>query len=604
MVACLGHGRRDIVDAAARQAEQLSYVYYHAFTNERQERAGRPGDRDRGAGDGSRRDSSPGARRPTKWRCGSRAPTTPSAGDEPLADRLAGPVLPRLDPWDARADGPPQPAPSLRALSRRAPAHPAERRRHRRGGARGARPHPRGSRADSVAAFFCEPISAASLPGYSPPQAFWEGLAERRDRHGFLRRLRRGRHRLRTDGLLVRLPTRSRSCRTSSHSGRPSARATPRSRESSAPSTCTRPSLRLARVRARPHVGRRAAPMCGRARRARRRRERGLVERVSERGLRCGTSSRRAVGRARTSFARCAAEASFSASSSSTRATASRFLPDELNVATLVDEAVLDHGVLVTSTHSDARRLHRRPHPRRPRVQRSPTPSSPRWSSASRRRSADVEHRSRRALPDERACEYVLLAMPDMNGYAPRQGAGQEAFEAAVEEGTVMTDLLLGLDPVDTPIADLRELRYPHGRGRPASCRPEPDTLHELTWRPGWSVCLGDAVLARRKPLRARLARGPARALDGDRRARLRRSRRLRVRGPDLGRRRAAPLERDQLLDRRGGPLPRARHGARAGARGARRRALRHPHRGGPRAARAEPRRARTALAPRTTPRS
>ena len=28
--------------------------------------------------------------------------------------------------------------------------------------------------------------SAASLPGYSPPQAFWEGLAERRDRHGFL----------------------------------------------------------------------------------------------------------------------------------------------------------------------------------------------------------------------------------------------------------------------------------------------------------------------------------------------------------------------------------------------------------------------------------
>jgi adenosylmethionine-8-amino-7-oxononanoate aminotransferase len=39
---------------------------------------------------------------------------------------------------------------------------------------------------DSVAAFLCEPVSAASLPGYSPPQAFWEGLAERRDRHGFL----------------------------------------------------------------------------------------------------------------------------------------------------------------------------------------------------------------------------------------------------------------------------------------------------------------------------------------------------------------------------------------------------------------------------------
>jgi hypothetical protein len=29
-------------------------------------------------------------------------------------------------------------------------------------------------------------VSAAALPGYSPPDAFWEGLAERRDRHGFL----------------------------------------------------------------------------------------------------------------------------------------------------------------------------------------------------------------------------------------------------------------------------------------------------------------------------------------------------------------------------------------------------------------------------------
>lgn len=39
---------------------------------------------------------------------------------------------------------------------------------------------------ENVSAFFCEPVSAASLPGYSPPAAFWEGLAERRDRYGFL----------------------------------------------------------------------------------------------------------------------------------------------------------------------------------------------------------------------------------------------------------------------------------------------------------------------------------------------------------------------------------------------------------------------------------
>jgi hypothetical protein len=39
---------------------------------------------------------------------------------------------------------------------------------------------------DTVAAFFCEPVSAAALPGYSPPESFWAGLAERRRRHGFL----------------------------------------------------------------------------------------------------------------------------------------------------------------------------------------------------------------------------------------------------------------------------------------------------------------------------------------------------------------------------------------------------------------------------------
>jgi adenosylmethionine-8-amino-7-oxononanoate aminotransferase len=38
----------------------------------------------------------------------------------------------------------------------------------------------------TVAAYFCEPVSAAALPGWSPPDAFWHGLAERRDRHGFL----------------------------------------------------------------------------------------------------------------------------------------------------------------------------------------------------------------------------------------------------------------------------------------------------------------------------------------------------------------------------------------------------------------------------------
>lgn len=39
---------------------------------------------------------------------------------------------------------------------------------------------------DQVAAFLIEPVSAASLPGYTPPESFWRGLEERRRKYGFL----------------------------------------------------------------------------------------------------------------------------------------------------------------------------------------------------------------------------------------------------------------------------------------------------------------------------------------------------------------------------------------------------------------------------------
>ena len=39
---------------------------------------------------------------------------------------------------------------------------------------------------ENVSAYFCEPIAAAALPAYTPPARFWKGLAERRERHGFL----------------------------------------------------------------------------------------------------------------------------------------------------------------------------------------------------------------------------------------------------------------------------------------------------------------------------------------------------------------------------------------------------------------------------------
>jgi hypothetical protein len=39
---------------------------------------------------------------------------------------------------------------------------------------------------ETIAAFFIEPVSAAALPAYSPPDRFWQGLDERRAEHGFL----------------------------------------------------------------------------------------------------------------------------------------------------------------------------------------------------------------------------------------------------------------------------------------------------------------------------------------------------------------------------------------------------------------------------------
>jgi glutamine synthetase len=85
--------------------------------------------------------------------------------------------------------------------------------------------------------------------------------------------------------------------------------------------------------------------------------------------------------------------------------------------------------------------------------------------------------------------DYVLLGMPDVNGYLRGKALRREAFEAAVQEGTVMTDLLLALDPVDTPITDYEEFGIRSGAGD-LVVHPDVETLHQLTWRPGWSVCL------------------------------------------------------------------------------------------------------------------
>jgi adenosylmethionine-8-amino-7-oxononanoate aminotransferase len=189
MVACLGHGRRDIADAAAAQAERLSYIYYHAFTNDAQELFGRrilettaPGmARVRFVSGGSEanemalrlvRAYQVDRGETERWRIVSPAQAYHGAtfGTLALTGRpsLQAPYQPYL-------------APGLHI--------PPSTRRHDETGEQALAELDRvieEAGAETIAAFLCEPVSGASLPAYSAPDLFWEGLAERRDRHGFL----------------------------------------------------------------------------------------------------------------------------------------------------------------------------------------------------------------------------------------------------------------------------------------------------------------------------------------------------------------------------------------------------------------------------------
>jgi glutamine synthetase len=89
----------------------------------------------------------------------------------------------------------------------------------------------------------------------------------------------------------------------------------------------------------------------------------------------------------------------------------------------------------------------------------------------------------------DRDGEFVLLGIPDVNGSIRGKALRPAAFESAVRHGTVMTDLILGLDPVDTPITDFERFGIRTGAAD-LLVHPDPETLHQLTWRPGWRVCL------------------------------------------------------------------------------------------------------------------
>jgi adenosylmethionine-8-amino-7-oxononanoate aminotransferase len=190
MAATLGHGRRDLVEAARRQAYELAYVHNERLTNPRQEQLARELVEVAPDGFARVRFVTGGAEanelairiarayhvergQPSRWQVISVAQAYHGPTVETLAltgrPGLQGPLRPYLAPhlhvppatrWVGDPDGEQALAALDRALEEAGP--------------------------ENVACFFMEAISAAALPAYTPPPAFWRGLEERRRRHGFL----------------------------------------------------------------------------------------------------------------------------------------------------------------------------------------------------------------------------------------------------------------------------------------------------------------------------------------------------------------------------------------------------------------------------------
>jgi glutamine synthetase len=109
--------------------------------------------------------------------------------------------------------------------------------------------------------------------------------------------------------------------------------------------------------------------------------------------------------------------------------------------------------------------------------------------------------------------EFVYLGFPDVHGSIRGKALRPDEFDAALRNGAVMTDLLLALDPIDEPITDYERFGIRAGAGD-LRVRPEPDTLRDLAWLPGWRVCLAtpawldgaQCALSSREALRGALA--------------------------------------------------------------------------------------------------
>jgi adenosylmethionine-8-amino-7-oxononanoate aminotransferase len=189
MAATLGYGREDLLEAARDQGARLSFVHNERLTNPAQERLARelvalaPEDFTRAYFVTGGAEANEAALRlarsyhvergePGRWRfiSGAQAYHGPTIATLGLTGRPGlhgplGPYLPdvlHIPPSTHRFD--PTGNAALAELDRLIEE---------------AGPQ-------TIAGFFCEAVSAAALPAHKPPDAFWEGLAERRERHGFL----------------------------------------------------------------------------------------------------------------------------------------------------------------------------------------------------------------------------------------------------------------------------------------------------------------------------------------------------------------------------------------------------------------------------------
>lgn len=189
MVTSIGHGVSEIVEAARRQAEEISFIYNQQFTSPAQEQLANevvelapPGFERVHFTSGGAEANETALRlarlyhaergETTRWRVITQAQSYhgPTMATFALTGRPA-----MTAPFDVFVNAHPHVRPSTWRWDPSGEAALAE-----------LDQIIAELGADSIAAFMCEPVGAAALPAYRPPDRFWEGLRERADRHGFL----------------------------------------------------------------------------------------------------------------------------------------------------------------------------------------------------------------------------------------------------------------------------------------------------------------------------------------------------------------------------------------------------------------------------------